>query len=669
MAIHVSLPERIFLTIDNPDTCLVAGYISAAMLTVIMVSSVCFILGTVPECQVDPKPDQCSVFKEVEDVCLAIFVIEYSLRLLTCWAVRQEIFKKADFHDLVVGFEPIDLPSCLTRLRRFIFAPSNLIDLAAILPGVIALFVNSEGGAFVILRLVRLTRVFRALKSPAFQAPVQVIARTVQQSTKALYVLMFNLCLGIVIFGSLMYMAEGGEELNAFGFGGKWNPEVKKFERIVGRQWNAVDGQWENLWDISPFQSIPHAFWWAIVTVMTVGYGDNYPTTSLGYVVAVSTMVFSLVILALPIGIVGNNFKNEWDMYELKREVEAENVKAEMRFITSAIKTLDPGRMSRLMLIEVWHDNPNLPEDLPPREPASSFMGEAKVKLDLDLTRPTTITTTIKLEENMELVRRGVEGKITVRIEWRPDLKAVSDEDSEAEILEGSFSTSPSNTSPSRIKQAPPPRLALSLGSSVESIVNGPVATADLCGQLKVTLVEGCGLVNLNNSRPQDGSSPYCIVLCYPTFEENDRTPVPYAWKSPIVRNTLSPKWNATHVFDFRWSRQHVSSRPSMVFQSTDDDEDGVRARKRALSNASSQETPNPGKLLIQDGTRSAEAGANLTAMDEAMGILHDFTKELRLQRESIKLVRDDVKTLSGRVDRLSEAKGPLLPGSIPDAE
>ena len=57
--------------------------------------------------------------------------------------------------------------------------------------------------------------------------------------------------------------------------------------------------------------SIPAAMWWAIVTLTTVGYGDVYPVTVAGRLVASVTMVFGLMMLALPVGIVATAFAEE----------------------------------------------------------------------------------------------------------------------------------------------------------------------------------------------------------------------------------------------------------------------------------------------------------------------------------------------------------------------
>merc|ERR1712129_8498 len=59
----------------------------------------------------------------------------------------------------------------------------------------------------------------------------------------------------------------------------------------------------------SPFYSIPQAIWWVFTTITTVGYGDIYPTSLLGKVIAVITMHAGILGLALPITIIGTNFR------------------------------------------------------------------------------------------------------------------------------------------------------------------------------------------------------------------------------------------------------------------------------------------------------------------------------------------------------------------------
>jgi Ion channel len=56
------------------------------------------------------------------------------------------------------------------------------------------------------------------------------------------------------------------------------------------------------------FSSIPATLWFMVVTMMTVGYGDLVPTTTLGRFVTCIAMALAMLVLALPISVVGTNF-------------------------------------------------------------------------------------------------------------------------------------------------------------------------------------------------------------------------------------------------------------------------------------------------------------------------------------------------------------------------
>ena len=60
------------------------------------------------------------------------------------------------------------------------------------------------------------------------------------------------------------------------------------------------------------FHSIPHAIWFMLVTMTTVGYGDVSPNTEMGRMITVLAMVFGVLFLSMPLAIVGNNFCNIW---------------------------------------------------------------------------------------------------------------------------------------------------------------------------------------------------------------------------------------------------------------------------------------------------------------------------------------------------------------------
>ncbi|KAJ6224463.1 hypothetical protein RDWZM_003008, partial [Blomia tropicalis] len=115
-----------------------------------------------------------------------------------------------------------------------------------------------------ILRLFKLTRHSRGLK---------ILVHTFRASAKELFLLVFFLVLGIVIFASLVYYAE---RLQA-------NPR-------------------------NDFKSIPEGLWWAIVTMTTVGYGDMVPRTYAGMLVGALCALAGVLTIALPVPVIVSNF-------------------------------------------------------------------------------------------------------------------------------------------------------------------------------------------------------------------------------------------------------------------------------------------------------------------------------------------------------------------------
>lgn len=67
--------------------------------------------------------------------------------------------------------------------------------------------------------------------------------------------------------------------------------------------------------EVTPFRSILYAFWWFFTTATTVGYGDDYPTTTVGRLVGIITFYTGIVLVALPITIVGGSFTKFYPLW------------------------------------------------------------------------------------------------------------------------------------------------------------------------------------------------------------------------------------------------------------------------------------------------------------------------------------------------------------------
>ena len=214
-------------------------------------------------------------FYAIETFCIMVFTAEYCLRLIA--SPRGP------------------------GIVAYIFNMANIVDLISILPWYIEIAAKgSELDVLSVLRLIRLTRVTRIFKmSKNFQG-LLVLFSTLRKSAAALLMLFAFMAIFSILFATLIFTVEMGDT---------YDP--------IRMQYVRTDGS------ASPFESIPHSIWWTIVTMTTVGYGDQVPVTSSGKLVAIVTMFCGLVVLSLPITIIGANFDEEYRILKKAKQVRA----------------------------------------------------------------------------------------------------------------------------------------------------------------------------------------------------------------------------------------------------------------------------------------------------------------------------------------------------------
>ncbi len=154
--------------------------------------------------------------------------------------------------------------ACVRRPMRYALSFYGLVDLLAVLPTYLALFVP-ELYALVDVRVLRLLRVFRIFKLGAYLAEFAMLARALRASLRKIQVFLSVVLMVVTIMGTVMYLVEG---------------------------------------PANGFTSIPTSIYWAITTMTTVGFGDITPKTDLGRLISSLMMLLGWGVLAVPTGIV-----------------------------------------------------------------------------------------------------------------------------------------------------------------------------------------------------------------------------------------------------------------------------------------------------------------------------------------------------------------------------
>ena len=171
--------------------------------------------------------------------------------------------------------------------KRFVLGLLNWVDVISVMCSWIIIHVYfaetcSSGASLNFLNLAAALRSFRSFRV----LRVLKVIRGWQIVTLALKASMWEICIlcsfiftGMLVFSTLIYYAE---------------------------------------YNHGTFQDISHGFWWSIVTLTTVGYGDMYPVSTLGYIVGSACVILSMFATGLPIPIISANFNALRTIYQMR---------------------------------------------------------------------------------------------------------------------------------------------------------------------------------------------------------------------------------------------------------------------------------------------------------------------------------------------------------------
>ncbi|XP_061591653.1 potassium voltage-gated channel subfamily D member 1 isoform X1 [Cololabis saira] len=224
------------------------------------------------------------VFYYVTGFFIAVSVIANVVETVPCRPVKGTVKDLPCGEKYQLAFFCMDTACVLIftfeYLMRLFAAPSrckfmrsvmSVIDVVAIMPYYIGLVMPENedvSGAFVTLRVFR---VFRIFKFSRHSAGLRILGYTLKSCASELGFLLFSLTMAIIIFATVMFYAEKGTKG-------------------------------------SSFTSIPASFWYTIVTMTTLGYGDMVPNTIAGKIFGSICSLSGVLVIALPVPVIVSNF-------------------------------------------------------------------------------------------------------------------------------------------------------------------------------------------------------------------------------------------------------------------------------------------------------------------------------------------------------------------------
>uniref|UniRef100_A0A3P8SHY3 Potassium voltage-gated channel modifier subfamily G member 4 n=1 Tax=Amphiprion percula TaxID=161767 RepID=A0A3P8SHY3_AMPPE len=344
-----SLFYKLGEVVDNPDSGLAGKVFACLSVIMVVVTVLSLCIGTMLDGQQEGSKGEClqqcrSMFL-IETVCVMWFTLELLVRF---------------FH-------------AHSKLE-FIQGPLNITDVAAILPYYISLFLElrdetvhdivAEGGKStldklgLILRVLRALRVLYVVRLARHSMGLQTLGLTIQRSFTDFGLLLLFVCVSVALFSPLVHLAES-----------ELAPNAAKFPHLS-------------------FSSIPASYWWTIISVTTVGYGDMVPFSTLGQLMALIVILSGILILSFPSTSIFHTFNCTYtELREERKRQHKEEMDAEL------VTEMEESLKER----DTWPDNYSQTDFLPGLEdPQYLFMTDIKV-----LAKSTTHQPFIPVDQNL----------------------------------------------------------------------------------------------------------------------------------------------------------------------------------------------------------------------------------------------------------------------------
>lgn len=215
----------------------------------------------------------------IEEVTVAFFAVDYCLRL---WAAKYMYPHTTQFR----------------AVFKYAFSFMGIIDFLSFATYYLPVFF--PGGA-IAFRMIRIVRIFRLFRINAYYDSLSVITAVIKSKKQQLISSVFIILVLMVASSLCMYGLEHEAQ-----------PEVFN---------NAFSG-----------------IWWSTSTLLTVGYGDIYPITTMGKLFGIVISFLGVGMVAIPTGIISAGFVNQYTTIKRNNEIGYED---DMHFIKISIKEED----------------------------------------------------------------------------------------------------------------------------------------------------------------------------------------------------------------------------------------------------------------------------------------------------------------------------------------
>ena len=283
----------------------------------VVCSIVILMIESLPEMQHrDPNklPGNKTTFA-IESACVAIFSIEFVLLMISYPSYIEFEANKTKERFILNEAEAarvVNPAECSVvrnaKWQKLLSTQDFWIDFLSIIPYFLTLVVGSTTkgvaplSAIRMLRLLRLLRIFRLLQvkdgfgSSSGRAPE--LGSALKESLVSILFLIILIIIAVCLSSTFMFYVE----LDDAWF------------NTVNNKWMRKDNsEYIDAGQATKFQSIPETLWFGVVTLTTVGYGDIYPSTIGGRIVAGITMLCGLIVVAFPITLLTSTFQRMED--------------------------------------------------------------------------------------------------------------------------------------------------------------------------------------------------------------------------------------------------------------------------------------------------------------------------------------------------------------------